>query len=173
MNIYLCFCQLIPVTVLLLLLGIRPASQTHVSSRPLETRPYEEIIQSRGRVSDSERLERLISRYRNEHDIEQVDRADSDGQPIAWVNQSREMLELGRRVERLRIEALRSIDVDTLTPQARVNWRALEHLFETWAGDLNAENAQVFPLFQRIDPPEGAFTDPPQTYSEYEDRIAW
>jgi uncharacterized protein (DUF885 family) len=133
--------------------------------------PFVGVYQGRGQVPDAERLQRLIARYRAEEHIEWVDHTESEGQRIAWVNQSPERLNLRRRVERLRLEALHSIDLAKLSPQARLEWRVLQHRFETWAGDLYAENDQVFPTFQRVDVPDG--TDPPQTYSEYEERIAW
>jgi uncharacterized protein (DUF885 family) len=174
MNIYWVSCQLTAVAVLLLLLqGTPPPIQKEVSSLPLETRPYEEIIHGRGRVPDADRLQRLIARFKGEQHIERVDRAESHGQRIAWVDQSRERLALQRQVERLRLQALYSIDPATLSPDARLDWRVLRHLLETRSGDLNAENALVFPTFERVNPPDGTLPDPPQTYSDYQDRIAW
>lgn len=166
-------CQLAAVTVLLLVMGTPRPIQSEVVSLPLETRPYQEIIEGRGRVPDPERLQRLIARFRGEQHIERVDRAETGGQRIAWVNQSPERLNLRRRIERLRLQALHSIDMARLSPEARLDWRVLEHLIGTREGDLNAENAQIFPTFQHVDPPYGNFPDPPQTYSDYEDRISW
>jgi uncharacterized protein (DUF885 family) len=161
------------VAVVVLLLPTTPAIQQDIASLPPDPEAYQQIIRSRGRVPDAERLEQLIARFRGEQAIERIDRAESDGQRILWVSQSPATLDIQRRLDGLRLQALHSVDVAGLNAGSRLDWRVLEHLFETRAGNLQAENAQVFPTFQRVDPPYGSLADPPQTFSDFEDRIAW
>jgi uncharacterized protein (DUF885 family) len=152
--------------------GWSTGAQNEIKSLPLDPEAYEEIIQARGKVPDPERLQRLIAQYRGEGQIDRVETTEIRGERVTWVSQAPEKFASARRVDGLRLEALRSIDPARLGPEARLDWRTLKERVEMDASEP-FDRQLVFPLLHRVAPPFGNFNDPPRTASDYADRLAW
>lgn len=157
----------------LLLLGLLSGLAQSIKSLPLDPQAYKQIIATRDRVPDPQRLEQLIAQYRGEFEIERVDTAQLDGQRIAWVSYASDKLALWQTIFDLRLEAVRSFDPSKLDAAARLDWRVLRERFEADAESRRAGFIYTSPTYHLVEPPDGNFADTPRTRADYADRLAW
>ena len=160
-------------STLLLIRAPEVRTQNQVVSLPLAPEAYREIIAAQGKLSDAERLRQLIERFRGEVQLDQLDSAEINGQRILWVSQSPEKIRLRSDINRLRLQGVGSIAADGLAPAARLDWRTLREMLDTWSNEFNADNEILFPSFQRVSPFGTSLPETPQTTADFVDRLAW
>lgn len=159
--------------VSLLVLSTKPSRAQDIKSLPLDPQVYRQIIGTRGRMPEPQRLDQLIAQYRGEFQIERVDTTEVNGHRAATASRSPEKLEVWQTISAVRVQAIRSLDPSKLDDAARRDWRVLRDRFETDALSYRADLMYASPTYHRVRMPFGNFVQSPQTRADYEDRLAW
>lgn len=92
-----------------------------------DNQDYASIVAAKGKMSETERLQRLIRIYLAE-DLPPPSVTTAGGHRAVWVSRSEARFAADRRRAAARLEAVRSIDAAVLDPSARLDWQVLRSI---------------------------------------------
>ena len=142
------------------------------TTRPTEV-GYDGVVAERGRTADAVRFERLLSLYLGEDGAAVPTIRDIAGQKTIWVARGEPKAAADRRLALARLEAVRSINPEELSPGLRLDWQVLMNKASADASLAQFPTEYASPSWPEYDLDGRIRPLPRASVADYREILAW